>query len=74
MSRRPQDRSPTTENNQAMPTLAAGRIEGETHVPAPSKSAKLTQQLVAVHGPCIAGECASVKTGDALRPRMMAGG
>jgi hypothetical protein len=67
MPRRSQDRSPTTEYDQAVPALAAARIEIELNLPAPGETAKLAQQLVAIHGQCIAVGRAGVKLG-ALSP------
>ena len=69
MARRPEDRSPSAEDDHTVPSLAAGRIELEADVPAPGQTAKLAQQLVAVHRHCIAGERRGVKLGDPERSR-----
>ena len=74
MSRRPQDRSPTAENDQAVPALAAARIELEANVPAPGQTAKLPQQLITVHRHCIAGDGAAVKIGGPMRAWSTVGG
>jgi hypothetical protein len=72
--RRPKDRSPTVEDDQDVAALATGRIELEVHVQAPGQTAKLAQQLIAVHRHCIAGDGAAVKIGDPRCPRNPVGG
>jgi hypothetical protein len=69
VSRRPEDRSPTTENDQAMPALATARIEFEVKLAASGETAKLTRQLVAMNGHCIAVGRPGVKIGTAVRSR-----
>jgi hypothetical protein len=68
MARRPQNRSLIAENDQTMPTLSRRRIEIELDVPSASQAAKLTQQLVAVHHPCIASAGPIVKGDPRLSP------
>jgi hypothetical protein len=66
VSRRPEDRSPIAENNQTVPAFAAARIELKVDVPATGETAKLPQQLVAVHRHWIAGCSAVVKSGKPM--------
>jgi hypothetical protein len=68
VSRRSQDRSPTAKYYQAVPPLAAARVELKVDVPAPGETVKLPQQLVAVHCNWIAGRGVAVKGGESLHP------
>jgi len=63
MARRSEDRSPITEDDNAVSTLSPGRIECEVDLSSTGQATKLAQQLIAVHRACIAGPGPVVKGG-----------
>jgi hypothetical protein len=68
-ARRPQRSPAMAKGDQAMPGLAAGRIELEPHAPGSGQTAELAQQFVARHDPWMAIAGSRVKAAGRFERR-----